>query len=98
MTSAYKSGAQTRHLNRIVVKYTDIQIFSFVRRRGRSEINTFELYRGGHFFEEIGLLAATPDSLRSIASLKRTNLVDRFGDLQAQKAVSRCVRTSADVD
>ena len=88
IASEYKSGAQTRHLNRIVVKYTDIQIFSFVRRHGRSELSTFELYRGGYSFEEIGLLAATPDCLRSIASLKRANLVDRFGDLQAQKVLS----------
>ena len=43
-------------------------------------------------------MATTPDHLWSIASLKSANFVDRFGDLQAQEAVSECVRMSADGD
>lgn len=56
------------------------------------------MYGSRYLFQKIGLLATTLYCLRSIASLKGANFVDGFGDLQAQEAISGCVKMSVDVN
>ena len=72
-----------------MIKYTDIQTFSFVRRHGSSEVSLFELYGMRYLSEEIGPLAATLDHLRSKAPLENANFVDGFAELQGTRGYQR---------